>query len=153
MSEELTDLDSILGLLMHDLGRYHNQGSHSLVSGLVVAALLAGILYAFQRRGIKTWMVIFLAAYESHVLLDAFTLGRGVMLFWPFSSARFSPPFYLFYGLRWSDGLFSINHLWTFLTEAGLIAGVYCLFRGYQFIKKKFEAGTPSIISESNHYS
>ena len=39
------------------------------------------------------------------------------MLFWPLSSHRFSSPLLLFYGVRWSDGLFSIHHLSTVLNE------------------------------------
>jgi inner membrane protein len=46
------------------------------------------------------------------------------MLFWPFTQQRFSSPVTLFYGLHWSKGLFSIDHVWTVLTEGLFIAVV-----------------------------
>ena len=34
-----------------------------------------------------------LACYESHVVMDYFTVGRGVMALWPWTPERFSPWF------------------------------------------------------------
>ena len=53
--------------------------------------------------------------------MDLFTIGRGVLLFWPFSSQRFSFPLKLFYGLHWYDGWLSLRHMWTLLTELGFV--------------------------------
>ena len=118
----LPDLDVPVGLALGDLGRFHNYGTHSLIVGLGVALALAGIASLARLGRFLTWFLVVLACYELHVILDFFTVGRGVMVFWPFSSARLGSPFKLFYGVHWSDGLFTVRHIWTVLTELGLIA-------------------------------
>jgi inner membrane protein len=125
----LPDVDSVLGLVMGDLGRYHNNGTHSLVIGLILAILFVGVIrWRFQCSFIS-WFVIVLLAYEMHVIMDFFTIGRGVMLFWPFSHERYSSPILVFYGLHWSDGVFSLRHLWTLLTEMVFLAFIFVIFR------------------------
>jgi inner membrane protein len=111
-------------LVVEDMGRYHNHFSHSLLFGVAVALvvmLLAGICRA-RRPG--HWFLLALVSYWLHILMDWMTPGRGVMLFWPFTQQRFSSPVTLFYGLHWSKGLFSIDHVWTVLTEGLFIAVV-----------------------------
>ncbi len=54
--------------------------------------------------------------------MDAFTIGRGVMILWPFSIDRYASPVSLFYGVHWSDGWVSVRHLWTMVTELALLA-------------------------------
>ena len=56
--------------------------------------------------------------------MDYFTVGRGVLAFWPFTAERFSAPVPLFYGLRWSEGWVSPRHVWTVLTEVPFAAVV-----------------------------
>jgi hypothetical protein len=34
----------------------------------------------------------------------------------------------LFYGVHWSQGLFSLKHLWTLVSELAFVAGIYFLF-------------------------
>jgi inner membrane protein len=121
----LPDMDSVFGVLLQDFGSFHNQGSHSLIVGLGVAVIAAGIVRLMRKSSFWGWFLIALTAYEGHVILDYFTWGRGVMLFWPLSAERFKSPLLLFYGLHWSDGLFSLAHLVTVVTEAGLILLVY----------------------------
>ena len=53
--------------------------------------------------------------------MDFFTIGRGVMVFWPLSLERFASPVPLFYGLHWSDGYLSERHLITLVTELGFL--------------------------------
>lgn len=118
----LPDLDSVVGLLLRDFGRYHNNGSHSLFIGLAVAFVISGLVWWKKRSGVAYWFVVVLLCYQFHIILDFFTFGRGVMLFWPLSSARFASPLKLFYGFHWSDGLISINHVWTALSELGFAA-------------------------------
>lgn len=115
----LPDLDSALGLLAGDLGRFHNSGTHSLIVGLIVALFIGTMASRTSRAEFLNWFAIALACYEMHVIMDFFTIGRGVMLFWPFSLGRFSSPVKLFYGLHWSDGWVSPRHIWTLLTELG----------------------------------
>ena len=39
------------------------------------------------------------------------------MLFWPITRQRYMAPFFPFFGLRWSEGLFSLVHLITLANE------------------------------------
>ena len=59
--------------------------------------------------------------------MDFFTSGRGIMLLWPVSEQRFKPSFSVFYGLHWSDGLFSSRHIWTVTSEIATVAA-FALF-------------------------
>jgi membrane-bound metal-dependent hydrolase YbcI (DUF457 family) len=104
---------------VEDFGRYHNNGSHSLLVGLAVALGIGGLVWWIKRSGFFYWFTLVLLCYQLHVILDYFTVGRGVMLFWPLSSARFESPVKFFYGLHWSDGIVSVNHIWTLLNELG----------------------------------
>ena len=113
----LPDVDSIAGLLLRDFGRYHNNGSHSLFVGLAVALVIGALAWSRKRSGFVYWFTLVLLCYQFHVILDFFTVGRGVMLLWPLSSARFEAPVKLFYGLHWSDGIVSVKHIWTLLNE------------------------------------
>lgn len=123
----LPDIDFVPGLLIGDVGRFHNQWSHSFVSGLVVALLIAGVFYWRQRAEFWFWFLISLVSYNLHVIMDYFTLsGRGVMLWWPFSTTRYESPLTLFWGVRWSEGLFASEHLITLVTEL-LFAGLVML--------------------------
>lgn len=127
----LPDIDVIPGILANDLGRYHNNISHSIIFGSMVALLLAVIVSRTLKSGIWIWLVIFTLGYSMHALLDFFTMGeRGVMLFWPLTSERFSSPLKLFYGVRWSEGLFSQVHLHTLVNEIVFLAlvGLVLLF-------------------------
>ncbi len=118
----LPDMDSVAGIAMRDFGSYHNNLTHSFAMGLCAALVIAGVAALLDRKHVMAWMLIGLACYELHVLMDFFTLGRGVMIFWPASNARWEPTFKLFYGLHWSDGWFSHKHLWTLLNEVLFVA-------------------------------
>lgn len=111
------DLDVILGVIYGNIDNFHNGISHSLIVGLMVAVGIACLAWVVLRWGFIFWFVFALLSYELHVVMDFFTVGRGVMLFWPFSSERFFPPFMLFYGMRRSEGLVSFHHIITLLTE------------------------------------
>lgn len=113
----LPDIDSIAGILLQDFGRYHNNGSHSLFVGLAVAVAIGSLVWWRKQSGFVYWFGLVLLCYQFHIILDFFTVGRGVMLFWPLSAARFESPVKLFYGLHWSDGLVSVKHIWTLLNE------------------------------------
>ena len=90
---------------------------------IAVAALLA------RSPSPRTWAIGGLLCCWSHIAMDYFTVGRGVMLFWPLSLARFDSPVKAFYGLRWSAGLWSTHHLYTFVTEILFIASLLFLLR------------------------
>jgi inner membrane protein len=124
----LPDADAIPGILLHDLGRFHNYFSHSLFSGLALSLALPLAARALGRPRPFLWLKYGLACYWLHLAMDFMTIGRGVMLFWPLSSSRFSSPVKLFTGLHWSAGLWSTRHLETVLTEGLLILSALLLY-------------------------
>ncbi len=115
---QLPDIDSVAGFLADDFGAYHNQFTHSLFVGVPAAAVVAVAARLARLKRAMLWFWVALLSYELHVVMDYFTVGRGVRLFWPFIEQRFQAPVKLFYGFHWSQGFFSIHHLWTVLTEA-----------------------------------
>jgi hypothetical protein len=117
----LPDLDSAVGLLIGDFGRYHNNGTHSLLIGAAVSLAFAAVM-ARKRRSCGFWFLIAAGCYSAHVLMDGATWGRGVMALWPLSEKRFLLPVPLFYGLHWSDGWLSLRHVWTVVTELAFTA-------------------------------
>jgi len=123
----LPDLDAIPGILLGDFKQFHNNISHSFFWGFIVSILIGSFMWVKQKR-FKEWFFITLACYELHVIMDYFTIGgRGVLVLWPFSTNRYEAPIKLFYGVRWSDGLVSLNHLWTIFTEIGLVVVLYLI--------------------------
>lgn len=118
------DLDSVPGILLGNFGRFHNDFANSLIFGLAIALIIGAVVWLRQRSGFKSWVTVALISYELHVLMDFFTVGRGVMLAWPFLVDRFEPPVKLFYGLHWSEGLMSPMHLWTLVTELAFVTAM-----------------------------
>ncbi len=141
----LPDLDSAAGILLRDFGRYHNNGSHSLFVGLAVALGIGGLVWWRKRSGFGYWFVLILLCYQFHIILDFFTYGRGVMLFWPLSPERFASPIKLFYGLHWSDGFISIKHIWTLLNELGFAALVVFVIHLLERKMNRFRPVQPSL--------
>lgn len=148
----LPDLDSVFGVLAGDFGKYHNNATHSLIVGLFVALIAGGISFFFDTFSFRTIFLVTLLGYEAHILLDFFTVSRGVMAFWPFSQERFVSPLSLFYGFHWSDGFISIRHVWTFLTES-LTALLFILIINYltsrNWGRSNFSTGS-GIVTGSN---
>jgi membrane-bound metal-dependent hydrolase YbcI (DUF457 family) len=136
----LPDLDSVLGIALGDFGRFHNNASHSLFVGIAVAVVAGGLAAASGRVRFRTAFALTLVCYELHVVMDYWTVGRWVMVLWPWTAERFSPPFPLFYGLRWSDGLLSARHLWTILTETAFVAVVVLAARRWMPATARVEA-------------
>lgn len=113
----LPDLDIILALLTGNVEQTHNNWTHSPVTGLTATLIGGSALWFARRKSWRHWAVTIFICYELHVLMDFFTVGRGVMLLLPFSHERYSAPVAIFYGLRWSQGVFSSHHVWTIATE------------------------------------
>ncbi len=123
------DADALLGILHGNLAGYHNQQSHSLVAAIAIG-VGAGLLgRALTGSGLCRWLSLGLAGAFSHVLIDFLTIGRGVLLFWPITDARFTSPLPLFYGLRWSEGIVSTSHLIMLANEIPILAGLLWLVR------------------------
>ena len=134
----LADLDSVVGIVSGQFGRYHNNLTHSLIFGLLAALMSAIVLGWGQQSSFFQWLMVAFLAYESHVFLDYLTFGRGVMLFWPFSTARFGSPIKIFYGLHWSEGWTSVRHVWTFVTEIVFFLLLYILYNLFYRLRHKF---------------
>jgi inner membrane protein len=112
----IPDFDFIPGFLFGTYDQFHNTFSNSFFSGLIFA-IVTGVIGWSLKKSFLFWFTFPLISYELHVIMDFFTWGRGLMLFWPFDSSRYEPEIYFFYGLHRSDGLVSLRHLWTILTE------------------------------------
>lgn len=117
----LPDVDVVAGILLGDFQRFHNAFSNGVTVGLAVALAIGGFVWLKQRSGHWFWFATALVCYELHVLMDFLTIGRGVMLAWPFTSDRFASPVKLFYGLHWSEGFTSPMHLVTLGTELAFL--------------------------------
>ncbi|HEY5730993.1 MAG TPA: metal-dependent hydrolase [Anaerolineales bacterium] len=118
----LPDLDVIPAIAFRDMSTYHNNISHSLLVGVPVALVVAGIFQRVYRSNFWLWFVICLISYDVHVVMDAFTAERGVMMLYPFKDERYASPIKLFYGLQWGLNWFSPWHLWTIFTESLFVA-------------------------------
>lgn len=124
-------LDPLLGNAPFTL---HGGPVHSLLLGLLFGVVFAAWCKLFTSL---SWMRLWLigtAAWWSHVLMDAATHGRGVMLLWPFSADRLRLPTPLFVGLHHSDWSRWDLHLLTLANElvfAALICGAAALLRRF----------------------
>lgn len=126
----LPDLDVIPAIIFRDMRAYHNNISHSLFFGIPAAFLVAGIFQRFYRSNFWLWFVICLISYDLHVVMDALTADRGVMMFWPLTEVRYASSVKIFYGLQWGLGWFSPWHLWTIFTES-LFVGIVLVAMNY----------------------
>lgn len=118
----LPDIDVIPAVLFGDFQAVHNHLTHSLVTGLLVALAIAAAW--FRGRGFARWFGIVGICYAAHIVMDSFTGGRGVMLFWPFTGQRYSAPLQLFRGVHWTEGLLSFEHLVTVASELSFAVAV-----------------------------
>ena len=119
------DLDSGIGLLKGDFAGYHHSILHNLSAGVLYA--LAALALAGSLEGIRgewkpehrPWIFALgaLCAYELHIVMDLFTVSDGMDLLQPFSDRLCRSPLRLFYGLRWSEGLLSVHHIRTVISE------------------------------------
>ena len=123
------DTDCVVGVLAGNFGRYHNNVSHSLLAGVATAMFAGGIMKVQWRIPFLPWFLFALACYWSHILLDYFTEGRGVMAFWPVLTERFHAPWLIFRGVQWAQGVWTIQHVWTAIEELCFAALVLLVVR------------------------
>ena len=139
----LPDLDVIPGLLAGDLHGIHNSVTNSLIIGVLAAFALGGLMWFVGRMAIREWVIVALLSYWLHVAMDYFTAERGVMLIWPLTSERYVAPIRLFYGVHYSEGLISIRHVWTVVTE--LAFALILLLAFAQLAKMISKRGSASV--------
>ena len=123
----LPDFDFLPGILLKDPAEWHGAFSHSLIGLFIFGFVVYWITFLFNHANTALKFSFFsMLIYASHVIMDFFTYGRGIMLLWPLHK-RFVSPLSLFIGLRWSDHSASIYHLWTICNE-GLFVIAISLF-------------------------
>lgn len=134
----LPDFDAGFGLLYHDFARYHNNLSHSLFVGAAFGLLGSGVIVLATGASFSWSFAFVFLCYGTHLVMDYFTIGRGVMLLWPFTAERYQPPATVFTGLHWSEGWLSVNHLVTLVNEAAFILVLYFVM---QAVRSRRQAG------------
>lgn len=123
----LPDFDILPVFVWGKMEYFHNNASHSLLAGVLVAPLVGAAIWGVGRLlelrwSYRLWTLTALLCYELHVVMDYFTYGRGVKMLWPFDGTRYSPPMVAFHGVRWSEGWWTHEHLWTLANELGWLA-------------------------------
>ena len=92
------DLDFIPGIMMGRNGKFHHDFTHSFGAALLTGLLSALAVKLWKKRGAMKAFLISFSAYASHVLLDLLDGHcKGMPLFWPLFSHRFSPNFTIDY--------------------------------------------------------
>lgn len=135
------DLDAVMGIITGDLGKYHNQQSHSLLFGLGVTLLLAAVLAKlFKAVPFRRWVLLMTTGYLTHIIMDWFCYGRGVKLLWPLTNHRFQAPLEIFGGFHWSQGWWHPRHLYTAAEE--LLFGLLLFAVSWWFLYLRRLAGS-----------
>lgn len=135
------DLDALPGWIFNNMLYYHNGISHSLAMAILVAALAAPLIrYCIRSLSWLHSFLIPLTCYSSHIFLDLFAAGRGVMVFWPIWDQRLQFPYPPFRGLKWSEGWLSTQHLLTALNELVWIGLIAVSFWGWSQWRKRIHS-------------
>ena len=133
----IPDLDLVPAIALGDLGGIHNSITNSIIVGLAISVFVGGAISYIAGGRFALWFSAVLISISLHILMDYFSTSRGVMAFWPITSRRFIAPAKLFYGFQYSQGLLSISHLWTALTELVFAAAVVLLAAYIPKMRKK----------------
>ncbi|MGH8056951.1 MAG: metal-dependent hydrolase [Candidatus Entotheonellia bacterium] len=133
-SANLPDLDFVPGFIANKPMAYHRGPSHSPVAG-VFAALLGASLLTWTSLPWLTGAALIFLAYLSHVGLDYFTAGGGVLFGWPFTYRAWRAHRSLFPRVTLGRtrqsfclSLATRRVLWASLTEALLLGPGVALF-------------------------
>lgn len=122
------DFDVALAFVYHTrISEVHNGPSHSLLAALVFALPAAGLCTWLAGVRYRRAVVVMLAGFLSHLLLDIFTWGRGIELFWPLTHTRIASPVPLFLGVRHSSGAPLWMHALTAANDLTFCAVVWAL--------------------------
>jgi len=133
----LPDLDVLAAFVFGSFARFHNNFSHSLTICTVAPVLLALPLKALTKLNLSTSFALILTCCYSHIVIDLFTMGRGVMLFWPFSIQRFHAPVSLFVGVPWSSELTSPFYLVMAVNDLCFAAALIALVIIIKYTEKR----------------
>ncbi len=130
----LPDVDVVPAILTGNFAAFHNNFTHSLFFGLLMALCFAATMFFLDRKNVWRWLTVALGCYWVHVGMDFLTPGRGVMVLWPFIPERLEPSFFAFYGVHWSEPLTSTRHLLTLVTEGLFVSLVGASSMAYRRI-------------------
>lgn len=142
----LPDIDILPGVFAGDLGRFHRQGTHSLVAGLAIG-LFVGLLVKRWKWSSLQWGVWAFTLYLSHILLDMLVeSSRGVQFFWPFSDDYFISPITIFRSFKYSASaigtiqtIFSLNNTFTVIWEIILLFPILWLTQSFTGRLRQFK--------------
>lgn len=135
----IPDLDAIIAFILGSFERFHNNLSHSLLACAVIPLLLTPLLNIFTRLSLKTSFLLILICCYSHIIIDLFTMSRGVMLFWPFSTIRIHAPISLFVGVPWSSKLTNPFYLLMAINDLCFAASLTAIVFVIRIFTKKKE--------------
>ncbi|MGF1480878.1 MAG: metal-dependent hydrolase [Cyanophyceae cyanobacterium] len=110
------DLDFIPQLLTG--AAYHRGLTHSLIFA-VAFSTLCGLCLNFKKLSTRRLSLFTFILYSSHLLLDFFSAGRGIKLFFPFIDRYFRSPVTVFPGIHHSRGLWDYGHIAPLVFELG----------------------------------
>ena len=79
----LPDLDMLPGMFFGNAEMFHRSATHSLAAGFICSIFVAVIARLWKKVSFAKIFWISLAAYFSHIFLDALT-GTVRFMFWPF---------------------------------------------------------------------
>ncbi len=133
------DCDFVVSkLLTGEARKEHGAFMHSFAAAGIFAMAFGPI--AGKLTGVGAWRMtaIGLAAYGSHVVMDAFTVGRGVALLWPIHDRRIQLPS-VFFGFHHSEPWHSPLHLLTLVTEGLFVAVIWFAARGLAAWRRRRE--------------
>ncbi len=129
------------------ISQVHNGPTHSLLAALVFALPVAGLGTWLTGVRYRRALVVMLAGYLSHLLLDIFTWGRGIELFWPLTHTRIASPVPLFLGVRHSSGAPLWMHVLTAANDLMFFAVVAALAWGWRRRRNHPQARPPQSVS------
>ena len=127
------DFDFIPQLLTGE--NYHRGLTHSLLFTLGFSAF--GLILTRGKYRNRFGFTAIL--YSSHLLLDFFSAGRGIQLFYPLTSYWRSPVI-IFPGIHYSEGIWNIKHLFPLFFEliySALLVGGLWWWQNYSTSNKK----------------
>lgn len=130
----LPDLDVLAALVFGSMEKFHNNLTHSLLIWILATCFIAPALKVVTGISIRLGFLFTLVLCHLHILIDYFTYGRGVMLFWPVTAERFHAPITLFMGVPWADRLTSPNYLQMLLEDcffAAIVLSVAIVIRKF----------------------
>ena len=109
----------------------HGTVTHSLPAMILFTSVFAPLARWWVGSVVRwhRWCLLIGGAYATHLLMDVFTAGRGVMVGWPIWQERVVSPWPIFFGAHHSDPMAWHLHAITLGTELGFALALWLLSR------------------------